>query len=74
MAKKVLIADDSEKIRQVLRMTFELECYEIVEAENGSHALDLFTDSGFDLLVTGLNMPEIDGMGLIKNFGSGLEK
>ena len=66
MAKKVLIVDDSTTIRQVLRITLEQECYEIIEAENGRHALDIFEDSGFDLLVTDLNMPEIDGIGLIK--------
>lgn len=66
MSKKVLIVDDSATIRQVLRMTFEQECYEIIEAENGRHALELFLDGGFDLLVTDLNMPEMDGINLIK--------
>jgi len=66
MAKKVMTVDDSKTVRQVLRMTLEQEGYEVIEAENGRHALDIFPEGGIDMLVTDLNMPEVDGIALIK--------
>ncbi len=66
MAKRVMMVDDSLTVRQVLRMTLEQEGYELIEAENGSQALERFPENGVDMLVTDLNMPEIDGIDLIK--------
>ena len=66
MAKQVMAIDDSATVRQVLRMTLENEGYEIIEAENGRHALEVFPDSGVDMVVTDLNMPEMDGIELIR--------
>ncbi len=66
MAKKILMVDDSATVRKVLRMTLKNDGYEIIEAENGKHALEVFPAQGVDLVVTDLNMPEIDGIGLIK--------
>ncbi|MCK4508284.1 MAG: response regulator [Desulfuromonadales bacterium] len=66
MAKQVMMVDDSLTVRKVLRMTLEKEGYELIEAENGSQALERFPDNGIDMLVTDLNMPEMDGIDLIK--------
>ena len=66
MAKQVMMVDDSLTVRQVLRMTLEQEGYELIEAENGYQALERFPDNGIDMLVTDLNMPEMDGIALIK--------
>ncbi len=66
MAKQVLTVDDSATVRSVLRMTLEKEGYEIIEAENGKRALEIFPDTGVDMVVTDLNMPEMDGIDLIK--------
>lgn len=66
MAKQVLTVDDSATVRSVLRMTLEREGYEIIEAENGKRALEIFPDTGVDMVVTDLNMPEMDGIDLIK--------
>lgn len=70
MAKMVMTVDDSATVRQVLRMTFENEGYAIIEAENGRQALELFPESGVDMMVTDLNMPEMDGIALIKEVRS----
>lgn len=67
MAKQVMTVDDSATVRQVLRMTLENEGYEVIEANNGRHALELYPETGVDMLVTDLNMPEMDGIDLIKS-------
>ena len=53
-------------VRQVLQMTLVQAGYEVVEAIDGEDALRLFTENNVDMLVTDLNMPNLDGIGLIK--------
>ena len=64
--KTVMIVDDSATVRQVLQMTLVQAGYEVVEAIDGEDALRLFTENNVDMLVTDLNMPNLDGIGLIK--------
>jgi two-component system chemotaxis response regulator CheY len=65
--KKVLIVDDSPLARQVVRAAVQAsipQC-EMVEAGDGAAALRLLGTRGFDLVVCDLNMPVLDGQGLI---------
>jgi len=64
--KRVLMVDDSATVRQILQMTLVQAGYEVVEAIDGGDALKLFTENNVDMLVTDLNMPNLDGIGLIK--------
>lgn len=66
MIKRVMIVDDSATVRQVLQMTLAQAGYEIIEAVDGEDALKLFPESNIDMLVTDLNMPNVDGIDLIK--------
>jgi len=66
MAKRVMTVDDSATVRQVLRMTLENEGYEVIEANDGQDALLKFPANGVDMIVTDLNMPRMDGIGLIR--------
>ncbi|MFB4163481.1 response regulator transcription factor [Alteribacillus sp. JSM 102045] len=59
---KVLIVDDEERIRRLLKMYLEREDYIVEEAENGEEALDLALNKDFDLILLDLMMPGIDGI------------
>ena len=61
-----LIADDSESIRMVLAITLRDAGIKVVEATNGEEALAQATQQQFDFVITDINMPKMDGVGLIK--------
>ena len=63
---KILIIDDEEKIRQVIKEYCEAENYECFEADNGITALDLLKKNNYDLLVLDIMMPKMDGYELTK--------
>ncbi|KLU61093.1 transcriptional regulatory protein SrrA [Peptococcaceae bacterium CEB3] len=57
----IMVVDDEEKIRSLVRLYLQREGYEVVEAENGRVALEKFRSGRFALLIIDLMMPEIDG-------------
>lgn len=61
MGKRILVADDESKIRQLVRMYLEKEGFEVVEAADGGTALDYLSRERFDLVVLDLMMPGTDG-------------
>lgn len=66
MSKRILVADDSRTVLRILRLSLEKSAYEICAVENGLDAFNLFKEEPFDLLLTDLNMPGLDGIELIK--------
>ena len=67
--RHVLIADDSRTARLFIRKCLEiigLEDVPLSEAGHGAEALEMIKTGDFDLLVTDLNMPEMDGQELLK--------
>jgi two-component system chemotaxis response regulator CheY len=66
MAKCILIVDDSETVRQVLQLALGNAGYHVVEAEDGFDALTKLSGAQVDMLITDLNMPNMDGLELIK--------
>lgn len=66
MTKCILIVDDSETVRQVLQMTLVNAGFDVVAAEDGVDALNKLSDAQVDMLITDLNMPNMDGLELIK--------
>ncbi len=68
--KRIMTVDDSATVRQVLNMTLTGAGYDVVEAMNGEDALHKLADQSVDVLVTDLNMPKLDGVGLIKKVRS----
>ena len=58
---RVLVVDDEEKIRAIIRKYAEFEGYEITEAENGMEAVILCEKQDFDVIVMDVMMPELDG-------------
>jgi two-component system response regulator ResD len=62
MIKKVLLADDEDRMRKLLSDFLKREGYSILEAANGREALDLFQkDEDISLLILDVMMPEMDG-------------
>jgi len=66
MPKTVLVVDDSPTMRQMVSFTLTSAGYQVIEAGNGKEALTKAGGSKLDLVVTDLNMPEMDGISLIK--------
>lgn len=66
MTKCILVVDDSETVRQVLQMTLVNAGFDVVAAEDGVDALNKLSDAQVDMLITDLNMPNMDGLELIK--------
>jgi two-component system chemotaxis response regulator CheY len=65
MSRKILIVDDSKTVRDVLKDTLLKAGYDVCDAAGGQDALDLVGDKDYDLLMTDLNMPEMDGFEFI---------
>jgi len=64
--KRILITEDSPTMRSLLISTIEtLDGYEIVEAASGFEALRLLPRGKVDLIITDINMPDINGLELI---------
>ena len=61
MTARVLIVEDEEKIRNLLRMFLEREDLEVEEAENGLQALEKLKEKSFQLVILDIMMPEMDG-------------
>lgn len=63
---KILIIDDEEMVRDVLKQTLEREGYEVEAAADGQHGLSLFQTWGPDLVVTDILMPGKEGLETIR--------
>ncbi len=66
MSKKIMVVDDSNAIRQSLSFTLKSVGYEVVEASNGVDALKLMREHSIGLFISDINMPEMDGITLLK--------
>jgi two-component system chemotaxis response regulator CheY len=65
--KTVLIADDSKTTQMLVRTTLSrMPGLQFVAAENGREALKMLDGAAVDLLVTDINMPEMDGIELVR--------
>lgn len=62
LKQRILVVDDEERIRRLLRMYLEREDYEIDEAEDGEQAVELATNQEYDLILLDLMMPGMDGI------------
>ena len=67
MSKKILIVDDSESIREVVSATLENVGYQVISAFDGVDALNYADGQPLDLVITDLNMPNKDGIELIRD-------
>ena len=63
--KKVLIVDDEESIRSMIAVLLQKEGYQVSSASDGSEALDLLGEQAFDLVLSDIRMPGMDGLELL---------
>lgn len=66
MVKKILTVDDSATMRQMVTYTLKGAGFDVVEAEDGVQALAVLDKTPVDVVITDLNMPNMDGFGLIE--------
>jgi two-component system chemotaxis response regulator CheY len=64
--KQVLAVDDSASVRQMVSFTLRNAGYGVTEAIHGKQGLEKARDQKFDLVITDLNMPEMDGIQMIE--------
>lgn len=67
MTNKLLVVDDEEGIREVLRITLTDAGYEVLTAENGFAGLGMVKTHKPDIVLTDIRMPGMDGMALLKS-------
>ena len=58
----MLVVDDQESLRSLIRMNLELEGFEVIEAVDGQHGLDVAARCQPDLVTLDLVMPNMDGL------------
>jgi two-component system response regulator AtoC len=64
--QKILIVDDEDKMRRVLEIMLQRMGYSVVAANDGIEALDLLQSESFDLVISDLRMPRLDGVALLE--------
>ena len=70
MIEKIIIADDSATARMIIKRCVEIAGFfdvQVIEANDGQEALNLAKENPVDLLITDLNMPNMDGRTLLKH-------
>jgi two-component system, chemotaxis family, chemotaxis protein CheY len=67
MGKTIMTVDDSASVRQMVAFTLKEAGYDVIEACDGKDALTKMQGRVLDLIITDLNMPNMDGIELIKN-------
>ena len=60
--KTVLVVDDFDDTRQLMRLWFEKMGYRVIEAENGKEAVRVARQESPDLIIMDIEMPELDGL------------
>ena len=64
--KQVLVADDEENLRRVLKAQLQHDGYEVHSVGDGAAVLQAMSEHHIDVLITDLRMPKLDGMGVLK--------
>ncbi|MCB1925032.1 MAG: response regulator [Gammaproteobacteria bacterium] len=66
MAASILAVDDSASMRQMVSFTLKGAGYDVVEASDGVQALNIAKTRAVNLVITDVNMPNMDGISLIR--------
>jgi|SRR5690606_6828432 len=64
--KRILAVDDSPSMREMVRSALTSAGFEVVQATDGDEALRLAREQQFDLVLSDVNMPNMDGLALIR--------
>lgn len=63
---KILLVEDEQDVRETIKLQLEDEGHEVTEAESGSQALPLFESLPFDVVLTDVMLPDINGIELVE--------
>jgi len=66
IAKRILTIDDSRTMRDMLRFTLVDAGYDVLQAVDGQDGLDVLSRERVDVVITDINMPKLDGYGVIR--------
>ena len=66
MAKTILVVDDSASLRQVVAIALKGAGYDVIEACDGKDALSKLTGQKVHLIISDVNMPNMDGITMVK--------
>jgi DNA-binding NtrC family response regulator len=69
--RRILVVDDQDSMRSLLKDMLEVIGYDVTLAEGGEEALRLLNTTDFDLVLTDLNMPGMDGTALLRAIKAG---
>lgn len=64
--KRVLVAEDSSVIQNLVRKILEFQNYEITAVKNGEQVIQILDKEDFDIVLLDINMPTMDGMECVK--------
>ena len=67
MKRNILVVDDEEEIREIIREFLETLGYNVVEAANGEEAIIAISKTQFNLVITDIRMPKMNGLKLLRN-------
>ncbi len=71
MARRILTIDDSKTIRDMLMLTLTEAGFDVLQAVDGQHGLEVLGKEPVDLVITDINMPRMDGYEVIERMRSG---
>ena len=66
MKKRALIIDDDLSTLELLKYQFEAKDFFVITADNGSKAINFIKEMDFDIILTDLNLPDINGIEMVK--------
>lgn len=64
--QRILVADDEASIRRILETRLKMQGYEVVTAEDGEEAVDVYNKTNPDLVILDVMMPKMDGYGVTR--------
>ncbi|WP_457599977.1 response regulator [Hydrogenivirga sp.] len=66
--KRALAVDDSATMRNLVKIALEAEGFTVDTAENGQEALELTKKNTYDIIISDINMPVMDGLTFLREF------